>query len=122
MAASITVGEDIGNGVHKITYTWTSAADGTVSGSTTNAYTGKVRRIITDPDGTAAPTADYDITIADSDGYDLLDGNGANRATATTEVVAPSGIVVGSTLTLSVENAGDTKQGVVIVYVTDDMS
>lgn len=119
--AIVTVSEDRGLGVTKITWAWTSATGGAASGTTTGTYTGKVRRVITDP-GATAPTDDYDITITDSDGYDVLDGNGANRDTATTEVLAPSGIIAGSTLTLNIANAGDEKVGTVVLYVTDDMS
>ena len=120
--AIVSVYEDFAPGVKKIKWSWTSATGGTASGATTNTYTGKVRRVVTDPDGTAAPTDDYDITITDDDGIDVLDGNGANRDTATNEVIAPSGIIVGSKLTLNVANAGAEKAGVVYVYVTDDMS
>lgn len=119
--AIVTVSEDRAPGVTKIKWTWTSATDGTASGTTSMTYTGKIRRVVTDPGGTA-PTDDYDITITDADGYDVLDSNGINRDTAATEVVAVTGILVGSTLTLNVSNAGAEKVGVTIAYVTDSMS
>lgn len=119
--AIVTVFEDRAPGVTKIVWSWTSATDGTASASTNHTYTGKVRRIVTDP-GATAPTDDYDITLTDGDGYDLLDGNGVNLDTSVTEVRAVTGVVFGSTLTLNVANAGAEKVGKLIVYVTDNMS
>lgn len=119
--AIVTVTEDRAPGITKITWNWTSATDGTASASTSHTYTGKVRRIVTDP-GATAPTDDYDITLTDGDGYDLLDGNGVNLDTSVTEVRAVTGVVFGSTLTLNVANAGAEKVGKLIVYVTDNMS
>ena len=49
----------------------------------------------TDP-GPVNPTASYDVTVTDDDGYDLLGGAGANRSATNTERVLPivaSGIV-----------------------------
>lgn len=86
---------------------------------TTYAYNGVIQRLVTDPDGSAAPTDDYDITITDEDGYDVLMGAGANRDTATTEqVLATSlGCVANDKLTLNVANAGSAKAGVVVLYI-----
>ena len=44
--------------------------------------------MITNP-GTPAPTANYDITLTDEDGIDLLDGAGANRHTSNSESFYP---------------------------------
>ena len=41
------------------------------------------------PSGSTAPTDNYDITIEDSDGVDVLGGAGANRDAANTERVMP---------------------------------
>lgn len=124
MAAAITLTEQTTGTVKKIVWEWTSNASGDVtdapSGETTvYAYSGKVEALVTDPDGTSAPTDDYDITILDEDGYDVLAGAGANRDTANTETVLASslGIVANSKLTLTVANAGDTKAGIVTLYL-----
>jgi len=119
--AIVTVFEDRAPGITKIVWNWTSATDGTASGTTSATYTGKVRRIVTDP-GATAPTDDYDITLTDSDGYDLLDGSGVNLDTSVTEIRAITGIVFGSTLTINVANAGAEKVGKLVAYVTDNMS
>ena len=75
--------------------------------------------LATIPSGVAAPTDDYDITVTDADGHDVLWGAGANRDTADTEYVARASLaaVAGSVLTLTVANAGDTKSGVVVLYI-----
>lgn len=123
MAAELTAAEDSGpNGVNRIVFTWQSDASGDVSGSTSGTYTGEVRRVVTNPDDSAAPSDNYDITLTSADGSDLLNGNGANRDTADTESISPSSIVFGSAMTLTVANAGDTKAGTVTVYVTDNVS
>jgi hypothetical protein len=45
-------------------------------------------KVITNP-GSAAPTDNWDFTITDSDGVDLMGGNGANRHTTTSQSVYP---------------------------------
>lgn len=103
--------------VKKIKFAWTSAADGTASGSTTFAYDGKVELLTTVP--TDGPTDNYDLTLTDSDGVDVLGGGGQNRDTTNTEQVLGSslGAVAGSVLTLNVTNAGNVKSGVAYVYI-----
>lgn len=46
---------------------------------------GRLLQLVTDP-GATAPTDNYDITLVDGNGLDVLQGVGANRDTATTEV------------------------------------
>lgn len=122
MAGTVTVNSEvILKTVQKVKYTWISDTAGNADGvSTENHYTGEVVRLITNP-GTAAPTDNYDIVVNDDDGYDVLIGGGANRDTSNTEQVVPSSSVLGamtnSKLTLGVSNAGDTKSGVVILYI-----
>ena len=114
------------NGVQKVKWVWVSSTAGTVVTSTaaglnpttTHYYTGEITRLITNPSSTA-PTDNYDITILDSDGYDVLMGGGANRHTSTTQQVLASslGMCQYTPLTLKVENAGSNKGGEVIVYI-----
>lgn len=106
--------------VKKVTLVWVSAADGTASGATVGGYDGKLIGMTTIPAAAgAAPTDNYDITLADGDGHDVLLGAGANRDTANTEHVAEAslGAVSASLLTLSVAAAGDTKGGTVVLYI-----
>lgn len=117
---SVTIAETRHTVVKKLKFTWVSASDGTATGTTTGAYDGKIENLTTVPAAAgSAPTDNYDLTLTDSDGVDVLAGGGANRDTANTEQVVASslGVTAGSVLTLNVTNAGDTKGGVVYVYI-----
>ena len=118
--------------IRTIIFTWTSAADGTCSG-TTKKISGYLLRAITDP-GAAAPAANYDIALTGgTDGVDLLGQCGdnlADRHTTTTEAVAlilndygvPAGVgshpVVNDTIQLEITNAGDSKNGIIYLVWT----
>ena len=121
MAMSVTISDRTRKGITVVKFDWTSAADGTATNSTTKLHSGKVLELATDP-GSTAPSADYDITITDSDGLDVLAGQGADRHTSNTEYVIdsdsnPLGVVADSTLTINVSNAGDSKVGVAYLYL-----
>lgn len=122
-AGTVTITEKAHIGtVRKIIFTWTAGTAGeagTASGTTTGAYDGELLGLTTDPDGTSAPTDDYDITLSDSDGHDVLLGAGANRDSAAVEHVAKASLaaVCGSTLTFAVTNAGSGGKGVAVVYI-----
>ena len=123
MAELVTITEEkFGNALEplqKIKFEWVSAADGTATGTTTKTYVGEILRLITVPDGVAAPTALYDVAINDEDTTDVLVGAGADRsATVTEQVIATSlGCVANDKLTLEITNAGDTKSGTVYLYI-----
>ena len=71
-----------------ITVAWTAdSADGSVPDTALGSVEGTLERIVTDP-GSTAPTANYDITVEDADGIDVLGGAGANRHTTNTEEAA----------------------------------
>lgn len=75
------------------TIDWTAAADGSVADIPIDelfltGYGYSLHSMVTDP-GSTAPTDNYDITIEDSDGVDVLGGAGANRDAANTERVMP---------------------------------
>ena len=117
---AVTATETTHTSVKKIKLAWTSDGSGDATGATSSAYDGKVIALVTVPaGGGSAPTDDYDITLTDSDSVDVLIGGGANRDTATTEVVAEAslGAVAGSVLTFTVANAGATKAGTAYVYI-----
>lgn len=124
--------------VRRIIIDWTSDdATGAVT-ATTRKVVGRLLKVITDP-GSPAPTANYDIAITDDESVDILSGLGgtngtapslANRHTTTTEVVhlwaedntvntipiPDSRPYVCSTLAVAVTNAGNSKQGQIIIY------
>lgn len=79
---------------------------------------GYIVRVVTNPSATA-PTDDYDITITDADGVDVMAGALANRDTANSEQVIPSDPpYVNSELTVNISTAGEAKEGVIIIYVS----
>lgn len=119
----VQISENLDASPRKITFDWTSAADGSASGVTLKEYSGQVLGFVTVPSAVDVPTADYDIAITDEDGVDVLHGLGANRSDTATEhvgppIVADLGIVVHSTLTFTVAAAGDTKKGTAFLYVS----
>lgn len=114
--------------LRKITWEWTATDLGVVTDSTTaglvnkttQKYTGEIIRLVTIPGtSTDAPADNYDVTIEDSDGADVLVGAGADRDTANMEQKLASvlGCVYDSQLSLKIANAGDAKKGTVILYV-----
>jgi len=112
--------ERVSQSVKVIKYSWTSTAGGAASDTTANAYDGKVLWVVTDPDGTSVPSDNYSLTILNSDGVDILAGAClANRDTANTEYVAEAslGCAGNSKLTFTISGAGDTRKGVVYLYV-----
>jgi hypothetical protein len=105
----------------KIAFAWTSdSITGAVSGVTTGIYDGEIIGLSTIP-GTAgdAPDDNYNITLKDSGGHDVLLGAGLLRDTANTEHVTRTSLagVAGSALTLAVTAAGNSNKGVVIVFI-----
>ena len=76
-------------------------------------------QIVTDPQSTA-PQDNYDITVTDSVGADLLLGVGANRDTSNTEIAivesngAHSVVAETDTLTLTITNNNVNSAGIVI--------
>jgi hypothetical protein len=95
---------------------WTSNAAG--DATQVVHIDGQILRVVTDPDAVAAPTALYDITFVDEDGFDILAGDLANRSATVTEQKVPTAVThhYGS-VTVTIAAAGDTKSGVVKIYV-----
>lgn len=126
-------GGQLGGGVVKVIADWTSDAAGAASGTTDRKVVGRLVKAVTDPDATAAPTDNYDITLTDGEGVNVLtacQSTLANRHTSTTQevyflVLDAAGTplaqsvhpVVCDLLTVTVANAGDTKSGQLILYV-----
>lgn len=128
--AASSVTSDIGHAGDKVdvmTFDWTADTDGSVTSTASDdAARGYVFLVITDP-GSPAPTDNYDITLTDSYGVDVVGGVLADRDTANSEQVAPSvGSVYGSRfvhgeLTLNISNNSvNGAQGKVIIYIYKD--
>jgi hypothetical protein len=121
MVSAVTVTEEVhGRGFRKVTFAWTAHTDGVVTKvATSKVYTGKVEVLITDPDDSDAPTDNYDVTVTDDEGYDILAGAGANRDTANTETVlsASLGAVFESLIGPVVVAAGVSKKGKITLLI-----
>lgn len=120
---AVTFKDSSGRGLKCISFAWTSVADpaGTASTVTLEAYNGRVAGLVAVPgaDG-EQPTDNYDITLTDSRGIDVLAGAGANmsNAAAVHKVAEEAlGYVVDSKLTFAVANAGTAKTGVAHVFL-----
>jgi len=108
-------------GINKIQWDWACSSAGAASEATTYSYNGQIIRAIFEPDsGGTQPTDAYDVTVTDSDGYDVIHGLGANLSNAANVYKTNGdglGCMTSSTLTLVVANAGDTKGGKVTLYI-----
>ena len=103
-------------GMKVVRTSWISDAGGDAS-ETTPVISGRVMRVVTNPGGAAAPTDDYDVVINDVDGVDVMAGALADRDTADTEQVIPDPpVAVDGALTVVVSNAGNAKDGDVVIY------
>ena len=108
--------------VNVVTFTCTAdSSDGSYPATTISTnIKGRLLQIVTDPDGDTAPQDNYDITISDSGGADMLLGVAANRDTANTEVAivesngAHSVVAETASLTLNITNNNVNSAGIVI--------
>ena len=115
----------IGDEYTLVTYTWTAASNGSVPATACKAtMAGYVVKVVTDP-GATSPTDDYDITLTDSDGVDVMGGTLADRDETNTEQVVPkigaaygaSFFTGGLTMTIT-NNSVDSATGEVMVYIS----
>lgn len=81
---------------------------------------GYVFLVVTDPDGTTAPTDNYDITLTDANSVDVMGGELSNRDTANSEQAVPlidavfgSRFVKGP-LTITITNNSVDSAGIVV--------
>lgn len=101
-------------------FRWTCTAGGICQYNVEFPIVGVLSRLITRPMDT--PTDSYDIVITTPDGIDVLQGKGADRDTANTEVVSlrfdsdpKTGFVVNDYVQFAVSNAGTSKNGLAIL-------
>lgn len=114
-------------GLVKVTIPWVSSSGGAVQETGVTLPGGTLVKMRTDPDGTAAPTDNYDITLLDGDGVDVLGGAGANRDTANVEDAYPAAgtyfrpVIEGGTYYPTIAAAGDTKAGEIELFIARGM-
>lgn len=108
-----------------LTFTWTADdGDGSVPATASElSFKANVCVVVTNP-GATAPTDDYDITLTDEHGIDVMGGQLANRDTTTSESALPKiGSVYGcrpisGTITLNItNNSVNSATGVVEVFI-----
>lgn len=121
-AGTVVTTETTYTSIRRVKFAWTSSAGGAADATTTGFYTGQILAIVTDPDGTDVPTADYDIVVNNDDGVDIFNGAGANKSATVTETISATlgvdlGVAVASKLTLAVTNAGASKKGIVWIFL-----
>lgn len=117
------------NAAMRIELHWTSHTDGTVSDYFFEA-SGMLVNVAFVPDASAAPTDNYDVTLLDDYGIDVLSGRGSNHDTAAGDRIVPAVTMhdgttasVGpvllrdSTMELNIANAGSAKRGYVVLYL-----
>ena len=118
--------------VRQVVVDWVSGTDGeagTASGEI--VLDGQIVKVVTNPSGTAAPDANYDITLVDEDGVDIAQGLIQNRHTSNTEeAYIFEEVTLGGTatdaaalpvyhsgpVTFTVANAGSAKAGRATIY------
>lgn len=110
-----------------LTISWTAdAAAATVpatalittgAGRTTDGFI--ITQVITNP-GSVAPTDNYDITLVDADGFDIMGGALVDRDTANTERAVPAVVnaILPGTVTFTLaNNAVNSATGTVMIYL-----
>lgn len=106
-----------GTPVQKVRLTWTSDASGVVTERAVTGLSGRITRIVTNP--TDGPTDDYDVTVLDEDGIDLLGGAGGNRDTTNTEgATVTTPLDFSGTIYPTIANAGNAKSGAITLYIS----
>lgn len=101
-----------------------SSTDGSVPATALPVFEGRLLALITSP-GSTNPTANYDITLVDQYGHDVLEGVGANRSASAKEKVpiVYSGTGLNppvdelDTLTLTIANNSVNSAGVTVAVL-----
>ena len=119
---SAVITEETYGSVKSVKWVWVAGTGGTVlqACTTTAFYSGQVLFFVTVPSGGAtAPTDNYDCTIIDKNGVDILADAGMNRDTASTESIlaASLGTCANSQLELNVSAAGSAGKGTVYLWL-----
>ena len=116
--------------VKQVSFAWVTGtsnqADVAPATATAATYNGKILAFITSPSTSAQPDDNYDITLTNSDGWDVLSGGAANRDEATTEFIfngstAPTTFIMlplaNTALTFNITNGGTGKEGTATLFL-----
>lgn len=130
MAGTVTLtrdprrGQNEGKNIERISLAWVSDASGNADLSIAKLY-GFLLKVVTDPDGTAIPTLNYDITLIDENGIDAMAGAALDRSDTVTQQVYPvalnaqTPVFLCGTHTFTIANAGNAKAGVAVLYMIE---
>lgn len=114
-------GLSVGADVTRYRCTWVSSAGGAVSGTALTLKAGSLIQAELTPDsGGTQPSDQYDLTILDTNGVDVLAGAGANLSNAASAMVVGTSVWIdqGGSLTITIANAGSAKGGTVVLWLS----
>lgn len=120
MAGTVVLTEILNGTLKSITFAWTSDGSGNATATTVNSYAGTLVNVQFAP-GSPTPTTAYDVILLDASAVDVLNGKGANLSSAasvffgTADLTSITGT---SVLSLSITNAGASKQGTITVFIS----
>lgn len=96
-------------------YATGDTGDGSYPATNVGDLYGHIQKVVSIPSyGNTNPSVNWDYTLTDEDGIDLLGGGGADRNRATSEAIAISSIPVAGPVTLTV--TGNTAVGAHIKF------
>jgi hypothetical protein len=124
MAGSITTTVSKENSLVKYKMDWLSDASGDVDTDAIAMVQGEIQSVHYFPDaGGTQPSDNYDLTMADSYGVDILTGTGANLSQTTDTYAVPAlstyfkVVIEAGNYDLVIANAGNAKGGIVEVLI-----
>lgn len=111
--------ETIFGSVKFVQFTFAGNITTTEGATSFKGFDGKVLHVVTSPSVTLVPSANWDLTILDTNGIDIMAGAGLNRSSGSTQhkLSSTMGAVAKSDLRFVVSNAGATGGGTVRVYI-----
>ena len=126
MAGSITTTVSKKNSLVKYKMDWLSDASGDVDVDDIPMIQGEIQSVHYFPDaGGTQPSDNYDLTMTDSYGVDILTGTGANLSQTTDTYAVPAlstyfkVVIEAGSYDLVIANAGNAKGGIVEVIVRE---
>jgi|TARA_R110002124_G_scaffold157804_2_gene324838 hypothetical protein len=124
MAGTITTTVTKSGALSKYKMDWLSDASGDVDVDAIPMIQGEIQSVHYFPDaGGTQPSDNYDLTMADSFGVDILTGTGANLSQTTDTYAVPAlstyfkVVIEAGSYDLVVANAGNAKGGIVEVVI-----
>ena len=126
MAGSITTTVSKKNSLVKYKMDWLADASGDVDVDAIPMIQGEIQSVHYFPDaGGTQPSDNYDLTMTDSYGVDILTGTGANLSQTTDTYAVPAlstyfkVVIEAGSYDLVIANAGNAKGGIVEVIVRE---